>query len=380
MKKPQVLVLIDWYKPFFKAGGPVRSMVNMVEQLHQQIDFHIVTGDRDYMADRPEQNLRTDGWITGDHGEKIWYASQEKRSLRNWMALLESREWDVVYMQGIFSRWSTIIPLWILRGSKQRRIVAVRGMLAKGPMQQRTWKKRLFLSLMKAIGGFKGVEFQATNTEEVADIKKWIGRDTTIRLAPNLPRRIEARATVPIEKKAGGLRLISPARIAEEKGTLFAIERLRNVKGDVTFDLYGTIYDQRYWERCQEAIKALPPHVKVVLHGQLESDQVIGSIAGSHVLFMPSTGENFGHAMLEALSVGRPLLISDRTPWRALEEKQAGWDLPLEQPQRFEQVLQQLVDMDDRKFQPLMNGAFATGQRYLADKAVLEKCLAMFRK
>ena len=31
-------------------------------------------------------------------------------------------------------------------------------------------------------------------------------------------------------------------------------------------------------------------------------------------------------------------------------------------------------------FGKLMNGAFATGQRYLADKAVLEKCLAMFRK
>ena len=50
MGKPQVLVFIDWYKPYYKAGGPVRSMVNLVEHLSDRIDFHIVTSDRDYMA------------------------------------------------------------------------------------------------------------------------------------------------------------------------------------------------------------------------------------------------------------------------------------------------------------------------------------------
>ena len=63
VKKPQVLVLVDWYKPFFKAGGPVRSLVNMVEHLHDRIGFHFVTGDRDYMADHRSEEVRTDGWI-----------------------------------------------------------------------------------------------------------------------------------------------------------------------------------------------------------------------------------------------------------------------------------------------------------------------------
>jgi 5'-3' exonuclease len=46
-ERPQVLVFIDWYRPFFKAGGPVRSLVNLVEHLQNEVDFHIVTGDRD---------------------------------------------------------------------------------------------------------------------------------------------------------------------------------------------------------------------------------------------------------------------------------------------------------------------------------------------
>ncbi len=379
MKKPQVLVLIDWYKPFYKAGGPVRSMVNMVEHLHDRIDFHIVTGDRDYMADHRSEEIRTDGWISGENGERIWYASKEKRTLRNWFNLLASGDHDVIYCNGLFSRWSTIIPLWILRGSQQRRIVAVRGMLAKGPMSQRPLKKRLFIFIMKMIGCFKGVEFQATNQEEIGDIKRWIGKDALIHHVPNLSRKRTA-SIVPIHKSAGGLRLISPARIAEEKGTLLAIERLRNLRGNVTLDLYGTVYDAAYWQRCEKAIASLPANVKVTLHGQLDNEEVMGTIARSHVLYMPSTGENFGHAMFEALSVGRPLLISDRTPWRHLEGHKAGWDLPLEDPDRFADILQKAIDMDDREFQQLVLGSFAFSRRYLADIKAMEKCLEMFMK
>src|SRR5688500_2857751 len=91
MKKTPVPVLMDWYKPFFKAGGPVRSMVNLVEHLQGTIDFHIVTGDRDYMAEAPPPGLRTNGWIRGDHGEMIWFASRRERKLKSWFELFSSR-------------------------------------------------------------------------------------------------------------------------------------------------------------------------------------------------------------------------------------------------------------------------------------------------
>ena len=39
MAKPRVLVFIDWYAPGYKAGGPVRSLVNLVDHLRDRIDF-----------------------------------------------------------------------------------------------------------------------------------------------------------------------------------------------------------------------------------------------------------------------------------------------------------------------------------------------------
>lgn len=378
MSKPQVLVFIDWYKPYFKAGGPVRSMVNLVDRLADRIDFHIVTGDRDYMATTNEADVPVDQWVNGESGERVMYVPPSKRSTATWRQLLKEKKVDVVYINGLYSRWSTIVPLWLLRGSKQRRIVAVRGMLAAGPMKQSALKKRLFLFAMKATGCFKGVEFQATNDEEAQDIKRWIGPRVKVHLVQNLARRTDHVAVDPLSKIPGELRLVSLARIAEEKNTLYAIERLDGVKGQVRFDLYGTVYDEAYFERCKAAIARLPASVDVQWHGQLPQEEGAGVLSKSHALFMPSVGENFGHTMLEALSVGRPLLISDRTPWRDLQASQAGWDLPLEAPERFTAAIQQLVDMEQDPYTGLVNGALAIGSRYLNDPAPIERSYAMF--
>ncbi len=379
MSKPQVLVFIDWYKPFFKAGGPVRSLVNMVDHLHDHIDFHIVTGDRDYTATTSPAEPSKDQWTTQDKGERVWYASPEGRSGVRWKALLQERAWDAVYINGMWSRWSTMLPLWLLRGTKQRRIVAVRGMLASGVMRQKNTLKRLTLLVMRAAGCFKGVEFQATNAEEVEDVKRWFGSDAVVHLVPNLGRKLDRDTPAPISKRPGELRLVSVGRIAQEKNTLFAIERLGGITGDVSFDLYGTVYDEQYWQRCQAAIATLPPNVRVPWHGEVAPEHVPEVLATAHVVFMPSVGENFGHSMLEALSVGRPLLISDRTPWKDLERQQAGWDLPLVRPKRFEEVLQRMVEMDDENFVALSKGAFALGLRSLAVEPLLDKYQWMFR-
>ncbi|MBL7938344.1 MAG: glycosyltransferase [Flavobacteriales bacterium] len=380
MSKPKVLVFIDWYKPYFKAGGPVRSLVNLVDHLGARVDLHIVTGDRDYIATSNEAGVPSDRWTKADAAEQVWYASPGGRSMQVWRSILNEQAWDVVYINGIYSRWSNIVPLWLLRGSAQRRIVAVRGMLAAGPMRQGALKKRLFLAVMKALGCFKGVEFQATNTDEVADIRRWIGPDVKVHLVQNLARKVTSTAPPTIVKVPGKLKLVSLARIAEEKNTLFAIQRLAEIQGKVRFDLYGTVYDEAYFARCKTAIGDLPEGIEVVWHGQLPNEEGVRVLTDSHALFMPSVGENFGHTMLEALSVGRPLVISDRTPWKQLEASGAGWDLPLEDPVRFTDALQQLVDMDQSAYDRLIKGAYMLGSRYLNDPVPVELTFAMFNR
>ena len=74
------------------------------------------------------------------------------------------------------------------------------------------------------------------------------------------------------------------------------------------------------------------------------------TLAAYHLFLLPTRGENFGHVILEALSAGCPVLISDQTPWRGLESSGIGWALPLTEPERFRAVLNQCIAMDESKF------------------------------
>ncbi len=370
-----MLVFIDWYLPGYKAGGPVRSMANLVEHLRDRVDLHLVTTDTDYTEATPYPDVTPDRWTVMPGGEKVWYASRNGVNAATWRKLLDQEDWRTVYINGLYSRWFSVMPLWLLKGSVRHRVVAVRGMLAAGMMKHGTLKKRAFLAGMRLLGSYRGVTFQATNAEEVEDVKRWIGKEVAVKLVPNLGRKLTATAPPLRAKQPGELRVLSVARIAVEKNTLFAIECLKQVQGRVTFDLYGPIYDEAYWAKCRAAIAELPPGITVTHKGPVPPEEVPELFAHYHALFMPSQGENFGHTMVEALATGLPLVISDRTPWRGLCELNAGWDLPLEEPSCFWEELNDLVAYDQNDLDAVSRGAFALGRRYLDDPATAQRTL-----
>ncbi|QQR86277.1 MAG: glycosyltransferase [Flavobacteriales bacterium] len=375
--KPKVLAFIDWYTPGYKAGGPVRSMVNMVDHLSERIDFHIVTSDTEYTETTPYSGITPDRWTTLVGGEHVWYASTGGTNKGAWKRLLEEQEWSCVYVNGLYSRWFSIMPLWLLNGGKQRRVVAPRGMLASGMMEHGRFKKRAFLAGMRTFGCYKGVEFQATNAEEEQDIRHWLEPDGVVHSIPNLGRMPVAHSTQQRAKVPGELKLLSVARIAKEKNTLFAIQCLRGLTGGITFDLYGPIYDEDYWRQCQEAMAQLPPNVHVSHKGTAHPEEVPGLMDEYDLLFMPSQGENFGHTMAEALARGLPLLISNRTPWKGLEAAHAGWDLPLDDRAAFVKALHLAVELDELGQTKLRDGALAMAARYLAAPEVVERTARM---
>ncbi|MCB0793466.1 MAG: glycosyltransferase family 4 protein [Flavobacteriales bacterium] len=377
MKKPRVLVFIDWYHPGYRAGGPVRSLVNMVDHLRDRVDFHIVTRDTDYTMVEPYPGIEADRWTTLPGGEQVWYASRDRITSGTWGKLIHEQEWDLVYINGIYSRWFSIEPLRVLGRSAIPRVVAVRGMLATGAMAHGNLKKRLFLTLARTFDLYRNVRFQATNEEEREDIRKWMGRQAEVHLVPNLPRKLNVSNAPAREKEPGSLRLVSVARIAVEKNTLLAIRSLAPLKGEVQFELYGPIYDQAYWHQCEAAIGELPPNIRVRHRGTIGPDEVPALLSSNHLLFMPSAGENFGHTMLEALSCGTPLLISDRTPWKDLADQQAGFDLPLDRVDRFSEVAQRFIDMDQRAYDRYIRGAFTLAKRYLEDPTTVERTVQL---
>ena len=69
-------------------------------------------------------------------------------------------------------------------------------------------------------------------------------------------------------------------------------------------------------------------HVKYI--GLVSRDEIFNTFSKYDLFILPSKSENYGHVIAESLAVGTPVLISDRTPWKNLEKRKLGWDLPID--------------------------------------------------
>lgn len=128
------------------------------------------------------------------------------------------------------------------------------------------------------------------------------------------------------------------------------MKMLDRLKGEIQFNIYGPMEDKSYWAECQKIISSLSENIEVKYCGSIAHDQVGTVMRGHNLFFFPTLGENFSYVILEALCAGCPILISDQTPWRGLEKKGVGWDLPLSKPEMFQEVLQKCVDVDNEEY------------------------------
>ncbi len=53
----KILVCCDWYEPGFKAGGPIRSCVNFVNQMKEDYQIYVLTSDRDLDEQAPYEGI-----------------------------------------------------------------------------------------------------------------------------------------------------------------------------------------------------------------------------------------------------------------------------------------------------------------------------------
>jgi len=122
----------------------------------------------------------------------------------------------------------------------------------------------------------------------------------------------------------------------------------------------------------------LPSNIKVQYCNVVRHDQVVSVMAEYDLFFLPTLGENFGHVILEALCAGCPVLVSDQTPWRGLEEKGVGWDLPLDRPELFQSVLQKCVEMNQEEHAKWSRRAWEYGIQITQDDKVVEQNRQLF--
>jgi glycosyltransferase involved in cell wall biosynthesis len=156
------------------------------------------------------------------------------------------------------------------------------------------------------------------------------------------------------------------------------LQVLQQVKATITLQIVGPVENEIYWKTCLEAIRSLPLHIKVNYLGAMPQAALEALIKQQHLFILPTTGENFGHAIFEALSCGRPVLISDQTPWRQLATQQAGWDVPLAAPEKFAELIEQLAACNQSEFDSYAKAAWLYAHHFIENAVARQQYFKLF--
>ncbi|MBX3256517.1 MAG: glycosyltransferase family 4 protein [Chitinophagaceae bacterium] len=379
-KLKRILIFVDWYEPGFKGGGPIRSVANIVYNLHDRYEFFIFTSNRDLGETMPYKNITADVWTSANNA-CIFYASPKSLSWSAISSQIKSVAPDFIYLNGMYAKYYAIYPLLIkrLNITAAKVILAPRGMLQSGALQFKPAKKKLFLKLFSLLSIPRRIVGHATDEQEKNDIYKHLPGIRDVVILSNFSS-IPKAEPLPVNKEKNILHAAFISRVSPKKNLLFLLLLLKEIKSSVNFHLtvIGNVEDEEYWEQCKNAISQLPPNIVVNYKGPINNNEVHDILNQHHIFVLPTLGENFGHAIFEALSAGRPVLISDQTPWRNLPDVKAGWDLPLSTASAFVDALNDIGEMDDGTFQVWSKGAWQLANDYINKSDLKDQYLKLF--
>lgn len=343
--KPKILTFVGYYLPGYKAGGPLRTIANMVDRLHDDFEFWIVTRDRDLGDDVPYFDVLVNEWNNVGNAQ-VFYASIDRLSLGGITNIIKGTPCDMMYLNSFFDPLFTLIPLLARRIGRLKDmpvVLAPRGEFSEGAIQLKRLKKSAYIKIAQWLGIYNDIFWHASSAHEVEDIRReFLIKDEMIFIALDLPSTNLSCQFLDNElnKDSNILRVVFLSRISSKKNLDYALRILQKVKRHIVFDIYGPIEDENYWQICLQLCKEMPENITVTYCGSVEPKDIAKTFLSYDLFLFPTRGENYGHVIAESLSIGTPVLLSDQTPWRNLEADGLGWDLALEQMDDFVEVLE----------------------------------------
>ncbi len=380
-ERKRVLVCTASYLPGYKSGGPIRSIANMVAHLSSHFDFYVVTRDRDATDTESYPGVIPNRWYRVGNARVLYCSSVGPGILLR--AAREVRP-DIISLnsfQDVFTRIMVLLRRGGALGNTPM-LLAARGEFSPGAMEIKRKKKALYRHSTKLLGFHENLLWQVSTPRERSELiaaapARRLDADS-VHIACNISDTIVATAPR-VAKESGLVKLAFITRISEKKNLHFLLELLRELRGQVRLNLFGPVAenDSAYWGRCRALMAQLPTNITVEYHGSLDHSAVPQVLHDHHFFVLPTRGENFCHAAVESFVNGTPVILSDETPWLRLSEVHAGFDISLNDRERWVAVLQACVDMDQQTYAAYLNGARGYGRRFSTEEAVNQH-LAMF--
>lgn len=323
----KMIIVADYFLPGSKAGGPIRSIANFVDNYRETIELFVFTRDRDFGDSMPYSGGATDAWVDR-YGVKVYYCSPGNYNARNLRRISKEISADALYLNSMMSVVTRGVLLYVARGIRlaPRVILATRGELNSAALSFKRFRKVIYLKLMRALRVDGSILFHASSELERDAITSHFPA-ATVSTAMPIPRKPLPRSDK--RRESVGVRFIFASRVSRMKNLKFLLGCLSEIKeADWSLKIHGAIDDQDYWDECIVPLQMCGGRVEYC--GAYDNSDVRSIYANADFMLLPTLGENFGHSIYESAVYATPFVISDQTPWGPEKCADAGLVVPLE--------------------------------------------------
>lgn len=323
------------------SGGPSTCTCDLLEGLGDLgVSVHLLITES---ADSKEPNLgKGSDWlieVPNDYKTPLFFSANLQR------ALAES-DYDIYHTNGLWM-YSNHITCKMARSKKKPYIISPHGMLYPSALAIKRWKKWPMLKLWFNKDVHNATCLHATCKQEMEHCRTF-GYKGPIAVIPNpvvFPKGVKAVINkLEGRKQIGFLGRLHPIKKVEN--LIYALTLLsQEEQNGLSLQIMGK-YDDCYEKFLKTEVKRLRLDDCVKFVGFVSGKDKYDRLSRLWALMVPSTQENFGMIVPEALICGTPVYASLGTPWGELNEYQCGWWKDNE-PQTIAKVMLEILSMSE---------------------------------
>jgi len=346
----KVLHVVPSYLPARRYGGPIYSVHGLCKALaqrgHEVAVFTTNVDGPDDSAVPLHQPVELDG-------VKVWYFPSRLLRRLYWApglgrALREQIDtFDVVHLHSVF-----LWPTWVAARSAHKAgipyMVAPRGMLVRDLIK----RKNRFIKTAWIRCIERRTLAQASGIHITAEIERQELEKFDFDLPPMfyVPNGIEEIDSAAINSKNSDVVPDYPyvlflGRLHWKKGLDRMIRAWRHVP-DITFVIAGND-EENYRQEMEELAQCEGVEDRIKFIGPVHGDDKWQLYKNAKIFVLPSYSENFGNVVLEAMSMGCPVIVTPEVGLsRVVEQNECGI-VTSGDPESLAKVIVQLLENPD---------------------------------
>jgi hypothetical protein len=361
--KEKIVIFTD-FPIFSNYGGGITTAMNNIALL-LNMNYEIINISKNYSKDKIYC-----GFIK-------YY---KYNSIVNLISIVKSIKPNYIYINGLFSFYSSILPTLIFSNNKEYKfIISPRGMLKITALKNKFIIKKSIIFLFKFLS--KRIIFHATDSRELDETLKHFKNSNTILIPDLFPEQSKFNLK---EKKCGSLNILFASRVDSIKNLRFVLDTLLNLKyidfSLINLTIVGSNDDKKYWNSCMNTMNNLTNKgYNIEYLGHLNNKELLEIMDKSHLLYLPTKGENFGYVIAESLSRSLPVLISDQTYFNLNYDLESIMIYSINDTIEFENSILKYIQLDTIDFNQISKKLYDSYESIFKTDLIKSQYLQLFK-